>query len=179
MQLGLSSFITLWDAPNGGTVRAQFQNGEQMWVYYIYRDRWALTAWCKLQRLLLIPGAGIFPELDIAAGFAVMWEPNGNYFYDTHRDQCEYENRGYYANGREGFISRNLPGTRHDGVGIGWDRQQQRGQQSQGYGQLFLFFHKGLWHWNAVLVTLVLEAAAVVVEWQCCRAFSEQVMTSA
>ena len=35
----------------------------------------------------------------------VMWEPNSNYFYDTHQDQCEYENRGYYANGREGFIT--------------------------------------------------------------------------
>lgn len=32
-----------------------------------------------------------------------------------------------------------------------------------------LLYHTaaGLWHWNAVLVTLVLEAAAVVVEWQC------------
>ena len=42
---GKEGFITLWDAPNGGTVRAQFQNGERMWVYYIYRDRWALTAY--------------------------------------------------------------------------------------------------------------------------------------
>ena len=33
----------------------------------------------------------------------------------------------------------------------------------------------GLWHWNAVLVTAVLEGAAVVVEWRCCRAFSGQV----
>lgn len=41
---GKEGFITLWDAPDGGMVRAQFQNGEQMWVYYIYRDRWALTA---------------------------------------------------------------------------------------------------------------------------------------
>lgn len=40
-----------------------------------------------------------------------------------------------------------------------------------------LLYHTaaGLWHWNAVLVTLVLEAAAVVVEWQCCRAYSEQI----
>ena len=40
-----------------------------------------------------------------------------------------------------------------------------------------LLYHTatGLWHWNAVLAALVLETAAVVVEWQCCRAFSEQV----
>ena len=31
------------------------------------------------------------------------------------------------------------------------------------------------WNWNAVLVTVVLEIAAVLVEWHCYRAFSEQV----
>lgn len=35
----------------------------------------------------------------------VMWEPDNNSFYDQHRDQCEYENRSYYANGREGFVT--------------------------------------------------------------------------
>ena len=40
-----------------------------------------------------------------------------------------------------------------------------------------LLYHTaaGLWRWNAVWVTLVLEAAAVAVEWRCYRAFSEQV----
>ena len=40
-----------------------------------------------------------------------------------------------------------------------------------------LLYHTavGLWHWNAVLVTIVLEAAAVIVEWRCYRAYSEQV----
>ncbi len=32
-----------------------------------------------------------------------------------------------------------------------------------------------LWRWSAVPVTAVLEAAAVLVEWRCCRAYSEQV----
>lgn len=41
-----------------------------------------------------------------APAFAdVMWEPDNNRFYDTHRDQCEYENRSYYANGKEGFVT--------------------------------------------------------------------------
>lgn len=35
----------------------------------------------------------------------VMWEPDNNSFYDRHRDQCEYENRSYYANGEEGFVT--------------------------------------------------------------------------
>ena len=39
-----------------------------------------------------------------AAGADVIWEPQ-NSFYETHRDQCEYVGRGYYANGREGFIT--------------------------------------------------------------------------
>lgn len=40
-----------------------------------------------------------------------------------------------------------------------------------------LLYHTatGLWHWNAVMVTAFLEGLAVLVEWRCCRAFSEQV----
>lgn len=40
-----------------------------------------------------------------------------------------------------------------------------------------LLYHTaaGLWHWNAAMVTVVLEGLAVLVEWRCCRAFSEQV----
>ena len=40
---------------------------------------------------------------------------------------------------------------------------------------LLYYTATGLWHWNAVWVTLVLETAAVLVEWRCYRAFSEQV----
>ena len=32
-----------------------------------------------------------------------------------------------------------------------------------------------LWRWNPVPAALALEAAAILVEWQCCRAFSEQI----
>lgn len=40
-----------------------------------------------------------------------------------------------------------------------------------------LLYHTaaGLWRWNAVWVTIVLETAAILVEWRCYRAFSEQV----
>ena len=40
---------------------------------------------------------------------------------------------------------------------------------------LLYYTATGLWRWNAVLVTVVLEAAAVLVEWRCYRAYSEQV----
>ena len=41
-----------------------------------------------------------------APAFAdVMWEPNSNSFYDRHRSQCKYENRSYYANGKDGFVT--------------------------------------------------------------------------
>lgn len=33
----------------------------------------------------------------------------------------------------------------------------------------------GLWGWSAVPVAAVLESAAVIVEWRCYRAYSEQV----
>lgn len=40
-----------------------------------------------------------------------------------------------------------------------------------------LLYHTSVvfWHWNGVLAAVVLEAAAVLVEWRCYRAFSEQV----
>ena len=41
-----------------------------------------------------------------APAFAdLMWEPDNNSFYNRHRNQCEYENRSYYANGKEGFVT--------------------------------------------------------------------------
>ena len=40
-----------------------------------------------------------------------------------------------------------------------------------------LLYHTaaGLWRWDPVLVTVALEAAAVLVEWRCWRALSDQV----
>lgn len=41
-----------------------------------------------------------------APAFAdVMWEPYNNSFYQSHRDEMDYENRGYLANGQEGYIT--------------------------------------------------------------------------
>lgn len=40
---------------------------------------------------------------------------------------------------------------------------------------LLYYTAAGLWHWNGLPVTIVLEAAAVIVEWRCYRAYSGQV----
>lgn len=40
---------------------------------------------------------------------------------------------------------------------------------------LLYYTATALWGWRAVPVTAVLEAAAVLVEWRCYRAYSEQV----
>lgn len=39
---GEEGFVTLWDAPNGSRVTAQYENGERLLVYYTYGD-WALV----------------------------------------------------------------------------------------------------------------------------------------
>ena len=61
---GKKGFVTLWDAPDGSTVRAQYQNGEKLWVGYTYRGEWALincrdgrdalSGWVPLKDLYLI-----------------------------------------------------------------------------------------------------------------------------
>ena len=40
---------------------------------------------------------------------------------------------------------------------------------------LLYYTATGLWRWYAIPVTIVLEASAVLVEWRCYRAFSDQV----
>ena len=40
---------------------------------------------------------------------------------------------------------------------------------------LLYYTATGLWSWNAIPVTITLEASAILVEWRCYRAFSEQV----
>ena len=60
---GAEGFVTLWDAPKGRTVLAQYENGEKLWVYYIYQDwglirRWEdgqeLSGWVPLADLSLV-----------------------------------------------------------------------------------------------------------------------------
>lgn len=43
--------------------------------------------------------------LSMPAYADIMWEPSDNSFYDDHRDECKYEDRAYYANGQNGFVT--------------------------------------------------------------------------
>ena len=53
---------------------------------------------CALTLLMLV-------SLTVPAFADIMWEPSDNPFYDDHRSECQYENRGYYANGQNGFVT--------------------------------------------------------------------------
>ena len=50
-----------------------------------------------------------------------------------------------------------------------------RGRRELGLMVLVNHTAAGLWRWDPVLVTVALEAAAVLVEWRCWRALSDQV----
>ena len=39
---------------------------------------------------------------------------------------------------------------------------------------LLYYTATGFWHWNAIPVTIVLEASAILVEWRCYQVFSER-----
>ena len=41
---GKDGFVTAWDAPNGSMVRAQYENGEILWVGYTFGTDWALIS---------------------------------------------------------------------------------------------------------------------------------------
>ena len=43
--------------------------------------------------------------LAVPASADILWEPNGNVFYESHRGECRYEGRGYLANGKDGFVT--------------------------------------------------------------------------
>ena len=73
---GEEGFVTLWDAPNGSRVTAQYENGERLLVYYTYGD-WALitvrgrtdsgewtetNGWTRLSDLSLIYDCTSFRE---------------------------------------------------------------------------------------------------------------------
>lgn len=53
---------------------------------------------CALTLMMLL-------SLSVPALADIMWEPMDNPFYDKHRGSCHYENRGYYANGKDGFVT--------------------------------------------------------------------------
>lgn len=62
---GRDGFVTLWDAPGGTVVRAQYENGEKLWVYYLYNGSWALIGrWENHEEL-----SGWVPLADLALAY--------------------------------------------------------------------------------------------------------------
>lgn len=35
----------------------------------------------------------------------IIWEPRGDSFYESHRDECDYHDRSYLANGEKGYVT--------------------------------------------------------------------------
>ncbi len=42
---GPDGFVTLWNAPNGSEVEAQYENGEALWVYWLWEDWGCISRW--------------------------------------------------------------------------------------------------------------------------------------
>lgn len=83
----------------------------------------------KITTLLL--AAVMLMVLSAPAVADVMWEPYGNSFYESHREEMEYVDRGYLANGQDGYITikaapdslvevANLPNGTYFNVGMTW-----------------------------------------------------------
>lgn len=58
------------------------------------------------RKLLALLTALLLLATMITPAFAdLIWEPMGNGFYENHRDECEYVNRAFRANGAEGYVT--------------------------------------------------------------------------
>ena len=44
---GPEGYVTLWDAPNGSSVAAQYENGTKLWIYWIYEDWGCVSNWSE------------------------------------------------------------------------------------------------------------------------------------
>lgn len=84
----------------------------------------------KLTTMLL--AVAMLFTLAVPAFADVMWEPYGNAFYENHRDEMDYMDRGYLANGQKGYVTilsapdslvevLNLPNGTWFNVGMIWE----------------------------------------------------------
>lgn len=63
---GAEGFVTLWNAPDGGTVEGQFENGTALYIYWVYKD-WGYVStdpegWVPLADLQVIYDEVSFAE---------------------------------------------------------------------------------------------------------------------
>lgn len=85
---GKKGFITVWDAPGDSTVRAQYENGEKLWVGYIYKD-WALVSWWEAMQDF----SGWVPlkDLYLIYDHISFEEEYGDQFRDYNGEFADYE----------------------------------------------------------------------------------------
>lgn len=90
---GPEGFVTVWDAPGGVVVQAQYQNGEVLWVGYTWQE-WALisrwedgteiTGWVPMAELSLI-----YDYLSFQEEYAERVRPYSGEFADYAGDAAE------------------------------------------------------------------------------------------
>ena len=85
---GSKGFITLWDAPGGSAVRAQYQNGETLWVGYTYHGEWALIS-CREGRDAL-SGWAPLEDLYLVYDHISFEEEYGDQFRDYNGEFADY-----------------------------------------------------------------------------------------
>ena len=59
----------------------------------------------KRKIMVLLLAALMVGALTAPAFADIMWEPYGNGFYESRREEMEYENRGYLTNGEKGYVT--------------------------------------------------------------------------
>ena len=88
---GKDGFVTLWDAPGGNDVDAQFENGEYLQVGYTYHQEWAFVSWqsgCDI-RSGWVPLADLYPRYDNIS----FEEEHGDQFRDYNGEFADYDGK--------------------------------------------------------------------------------------
>ena len=85
---GPEGFVTLWDAPGGSMVAAQYENGFTLPVYWQYRDWGCVTVWGDEGD---VSGWVPMSELYLIYDYISFEEEYGQYFTDYNGEFAEYD----------------------------------------------------------------------------------------
>lgn len=91
---GPKGFVTLWDAPDGSTVAAQYENGVTLHVTWQYQDWGCVESWKDgWEGSGSIPAGGWVPmsELYLVYDYISFEEEYGQYFTDYNGEFAEYD----------------------------------------------------------------------------------------
>ena len=88
---GPEGFVTLWDAPNGSMVAAQYENGFTLPVYWQYQDWGCVTVWGDEGD---VSGWVPMSELYLIYDYISFEEEYGQYFTDYAGEFTDYTSDG-------------------------------------------------------------------------------------